>query len=164
MANYETYIRPEPVRRTNPRMAAGDRMIVRAFQRLGGVSLIVAALALWLMPGSNWAADLMLFKLVLSVSGVLAGTGLLLASCRMGAPFVELDPKQGAVRVLRPRPGQAPIELQSCAFADLSLVERRGPFVRLWDADQRFLAEVTLEDKDTLVPVLAGLRAAGKVV
>lgn len=148
----------EPVR-----VADGARMIVRGIQRLLGVSLTLAALAIWLMPGASWESDLMLFKLILSLTAVIAGLGLVGASAAPKAPEIEIDTIRREVRVVRRLRGAPADVLQTCSFGDLSRAEHVGNIVRLWDAAGTLLAEASLTDRETLSSLLAGLRDAGKL-
>ena len=54
--------------------------------------------------------------------------------------------------------------LQQCKYAELGLVERRGPHLRFWTREMSLLAEVTLEEGPVLSQVLDGLRSAGKII
>ncbi len=144
-------------------MADGGRMVVRAVQRLLGVALTLAAIGIWVAPGASWESDVMLFKLVLSVTALLAGFGLMHTSSTPSAPEVEIDTIRREVRLLRTAGDGSAEVLQRCAFADLSRAEQRGGHVRLWGQSGALLAEVTLTDRGVLKSLLAGLRDAGKL-
>ncbi len=148
----------EPVR-----MADGGRMIVRGVQRLVGVSLTIAALGLWLAPGSSWENDIMLFKLILSITAVIAGLGLVSSSSTPRAPEVEIDTIRREVRLVRRLRGAAPVILKSCAFDKLAKAEHKGTNVRLWDEAGVFLAEVNLTDRAALSSLVSGLRDVAKL-
>ncbi len=145
------------------RIADGGRMIVRGAQRLIGVSLLIAALGVWIAPGATWDADIMLFKLILSVVGVIAGMGLISASGTPRAPEVHIDTIRREVRLVRRLRGSEPLVLQSCAFADLAHAEQDGSNVSLWDKGGIFLAEVSLTDRTALSSLVAGLQDEGKL-
>lgn len=139
-------------------------MIVRAAQRLMGTALAMAALGLWFGPGASWEADVMLFKLILSVTAALAAIGLLLASSAPKPPEVEFDLIRREVRLMRNAGRRNAVILQRCAFADLSGVEWDGPHLRLWDAERRLLAEAMIDDRSALGSLINALRDAGKGV
>lgn len=145
------------------RMADGGRMIARGAQRLVGVSLTLAALGLWLAPGSSWESDVMLFKLILSLTAIIAGLGLISQGASPRAPEVEVDTIRREVRLVRRQRGMEDQVLQSSSFADLAHAEHEGTNVRLWDPAGRFLAEVSLTDRNALTSLVAGLRDAGKL-
>ncbi|MGC1495107.1 MAG: hypothetical protein WA790_04810 [Sulfitobacter sp.] len=145
------------------RIVGGGRMLVRAAQRLMGVALIIAALGLWLAPGASWESDVMLFKLILSITAGLAGLGLMQSSATPQAPEVEIDTIRREVRLVRrAKDGHSDV-LQRCAFAELGRVEREGAHVRLWDSSNTFLAEVSLSDRSAMSSLVSGLRDAGKL-
>lgn len=148
----------EPVASTS-----GGRLILRFLQRIVGFALTLAALALWLAPGTSWESDVMLFKLILSITSVAAGLGLMHASAQPLAPEVEIDLIRREIRVVRRDRGAGASILEQCSFADLGKVERDGPFIRLWDARHNLIAEVTLTDAQVQRNLLAGLRDAGKL-
>ena len=146
------------------RLADGSRMVVRAGQRLIGAAILIAAAGLWLLPAGGWDAGVVLFKLVLSLTGVLAGLCLLQASATPDAPQIEIDVENRELRLIRTLRAGRVVVLRRCKFADLSHAERRGAHLRLWDETDRLMAEVTLTERDTLRAVVGGLRAAGKLV
>lgn len=145
------------------RIADGARMIVRGVQRLFAVSLMLAIVALWFAPGSSWDPDVLLFKLVLSIVAGMGAIGFLLSSVRPEAPEVEIDTAAETVRLVRQDSGHGRVVLQSCAFRDLTQVERDGSILRLWDQDGVFIAEFMLSDKMALTSLVRGLRRAGKL-
>lgn len=145
------------------RMVNGARMILRGLQRLLGVSLTLAAILLWIAPGSSWESDILLFKLILTLTAVLAGIGFMSASIRPDAPEIEIDVVRREVRLVRHSRGFAPVVLKTCSFAGLSRAEQSGPIVRLWDRGGVFLAEVSLTDKNVLRTLVHGLRDEGKL-
>lgn len=145
------------------RIADGGRMLVRAAQRLSGVALVVAALGLWIAPGSSWESEIMLFKLILSITAVLAGFGLMQSSAKPNTPEVKIDLIRREVRLVRVLKGGPEEVLQRCAFADLARAERDGMHVRLWNHNDVLLAEVSLPDRAAMASLVSGLRASGKL-
>ncbi|KIN60732.1 hypothetical protein Z945_1711 [Sulfitobacter noctilucae] len=145
------------------RMADGGRMIIRGSQRLLGAALILSAFGLWLAPGAAWESDVMLFKLILSVTAVIAGVAMMQTSATPPPPEIEIDTIRREVRLVRYVRGQSPVVLQSSGFATLAQVEHDGTNIRLWDAAGVFLAEVNLSDRAARNSLLAGLRDAGKL-
>ncbi len=145
------------------RMADGGRMIVRGSQRLLGAALTLAAIGLWLAPGAAWESDVMLFKLILSLTAVIAGIAMMHASATPPAPEIEIDTVRREVRLVRHIRGEGRVVLQSSAFDTLAHAEHEGTNVRLWDGSGVFLAEVSLTDRAAHNSLLAGLRDAGKL-
>ncbi|MGB3247238.1 MAG: hypothetical protein WBB25_22110 [Sulfitobacter sp.] len=112
---------PQPQTVLTARLVGGGRMIVRAVQRLFGVALTMAAITIWMAPGATWESDVMLFKLILSLTAVLAGLGLMVSSKAPGAGRSEIP--VSADRVFAGR-GQAalnwpstPLRFSECAPA-----------------------------------------------
>ncbi|MEM7521432.1 MAG: hypothetical protein AAF307_10380 [Pseudomonadota bacterium] len=148
----------EPVR-----MVDGTRMIARGIQRLLGAALALAAVGLWVAPGSSWDNDILLFKLILSLTAVFAGIGLMSASAKPRAPEVQIDTIRREVRLVRRMTGAAPVVLQSCRFDELAQAEFDGATVKLWDTEGVFLADVCPTDRNALSSLVSGLRDAGKI-
>lgn len=145
------------------RAADGGRMLVRAAQRLTGVALVIAALGLWLAPGASWENDVMLFKLILSLTAGLAGLGLMQSSATPNTPEIEIDTIRREVRLVRLVKDGKNIVLHRCAFSELARAEQDGVHVRLWDKTNALLAEVSLTDRTAMISLMSGLRAAGKL-
>lgn len=148
----------EPVR-----VVDGWRMIARGLQRLAGAALALAAVGLWAAPGSSWESDVLLFKLILSLTAILAGIGLMSASAKPSAPEIEIDTIRREVRLVRRMRGETPVLLETCRFDELAHVEFDGASVNLWDSKGEFLAEVCPTDRKALTSLIAGLRDAGKI-
>lgn len=146
------------------RMVDGGRLIMRGLQRMLGVALTLAAVGIWIAPGASWESDIMLFKLVLSLTALLAGLGIMQTSRKAAKPEVEIDTIRREVRVVRMGASGAPILLQRCPFGDLSRAEQDGNHVRMFGPDKNLLAEVTLTSRATLVSLITGLHNAGKLV
>jgi hypothetical protein len=144
------------------RMVDGGRMLVRGAQRVAGAALLLSAIGIWLIPASV-QHDVMLFRLMLSVAAAVAGVGMMLASGRPDMPAVQIDTIRREVSLVRPGYRGASAVLQRCTFGDLSRAEVDGTCVRLWDADERLIAEISLTKGPTLNSLLAGLRDAGKI-
>lgn len=58
---------------------AGANHLFRAVSTLFGAALVLAALGLWLVPGSSWSAELMLIKLSMTALFALGGLSFLQA-------------------------------------------------------------------------------------
>jgi|TARA_B110000908_G_C10202779_1_gene426144 hypothetical protein len=69
----------------------GGRLIVRGGQSLLGAALILAAAGLWVMPGSEFSGDVMLMKLVLSLTAAFIGIMLTQQAKIPATPEVEID-------------------------------------------------------------------------
>ncbi|MGC3936913.1 hypothetical protein ACOTTU_03815 [Roseobacter sp. EG26] len=150
-------IAPQPVRTTD-----GSRMLMRGAQGVIGAALILTALGLWFAPGASWDHELMLFKLLASAVGGMAGIALLQGFVRPAAPRVEVDTIRHEVRLVRTR-GKDRFVLDRCAFKDLTNVENSGTYVKLWGKNDALLAEVAASDRVAHRSLVTALRVAGKL-
>ncbi|MFT6673932.1 MAG: hypothetical protein ACJAVM_000103 [Sulfitobacter sp.] len=140
-----------------------DCVIQRGVQRLAGVSLMMAAAGLWVLPGSNLETEVMLFKLGLSVTGALAGAGLMQASSNARKPVVEIDTIRREVRLMHPDRNTSGKVLKRCKFDHLARAAREGNIVRLWDENNVLLVEMTLNSRQALSSLVGALRDVGKL-
>jgi hypothetical protein len=140
----------------------GARSLVRVIRRVGGAGLILAAVGLWVMPGSNWAAEVLLIKLVLSLVSGFVGLALVQNGATKDRPEVEIDVVRRRVQLVSRAPGRD-IVLYACSFAELGRAEKHMNSVTLWDANGNILAEVVPADRTVLRSLVSGLRDAGKL-
>ena len=160
-----TQFTPQPSIETQPaHMLDGSRLLTRGAQRLVGVAMIAAAIGLWVMPGSSFDSDLLLFKLLLSIVAGLVAIGLLQSAAPKATPYVEIDTVRREVRLMRNTRSEAAELVQRCPFEDLSKVEREGVHLRMWDAEGVFLAEVAMTEYDVFERLSSALRDSGKTV
>lgn len=147
------------------RSLRAHRMLTCTLKFAGGGALMVAALALWLMPGSSVAADLIVPKLALTCFLVIAALPLLrpLTATPSVAPSVQIDSIRREVRILRPATADQPHTVETCTFGALSKVERAGASLRFFGPDGGLLTEVTLGRRDVLNSVVGGLQDAKKL-
>ena len=83
-ATFES-IGPQPVS-----MLDGSRMLMRGVQGVVGFALILTAVGLWVAPGANWSQELLLIKLLASVTGAMLGVALLQSlDCDTGTFVVD---------------------------------------------------------------------------
>lgn len=143
--------------RINPlRLMDNARSLMRLVQRLIGAALVLAALALWALPGASWASDLLLFKLAFSLAMGFSGLALWQMGTASRQVEIELDTETYEVRVIMNVMGRS-IDIMQCRFNDLQRVEIEKNILRLWDGGGNFLAEVDMvrpEVKDRLMRAL----------
>ena len=140
----------------------GGRLVVRSGQSLLGVALILAAVGLWIMPGSDLSNDVMLMKLVLSV--VAAGIGISLShnAKTESAPSVEIDMVRREIRLVRSK-RDGSNDRKRFKFADLDAAEVDGNHFTLWGRHNAVLAEVDIKDPRLHRSLKGALQDAGKL-
>ena len=162
MTTQTAFARSSLVLTAPTRVMDGAGVLLRGLQRLLGVSLMLAAVLLWVAPGATWESDILLFKLVLTLTGLMAGIGFLTNTVAVDTPDVEIDVSRREVRLVSRARGEV-TTLKTCSFGRLSKVERTGPVLRLWDESGAFLAEVTMMDEAMLKDLVHGLKDEGKL-
>jgi hypothetical protein len=140
----------------------GSRLVVRATQAFIGAVLILAAVGLWAMPGSDWSGDLLLIKLVLSLMMVLGGIAMLHTPNTSIAPEIEIDTIRREVRVVR-RGDDGDDVLSAHKFADLERAEMQGAHMVLWAKGGVMLAEVAMSDPKIRSSLTSAMMQAGKL-
>lgn len=146
----------------NPlRLVDGARSVMRTVQRFFGASLVLAAFGLWIAPGANWAMDLALIKLTVSLAMGFSGLALWQLGSNAGRFEIELDTKTNEVRMMRMIHGRMRPVVR-CRFAEMGRVEQDGDILRLWDSENNFLAEVELCEAQMRARLLEAFRQAGQ--
>lgn len=147
------------------RTVDGARWLARGFAQFVGVVLVLVAFGLWLLPNTQWEADLTLMKLGISLFVGFAGLALLDAGRAQRMVEVQIDTTKGEVRLVRSAKRQPSAQevISRARFEDLGPAEHRGEMVHLWAGDGGLVAEVALSDPGTRTELLNALRAAGKL-
>jgi len=141
----------------------GARAIGRLAMTVLGVSLLIAAVMLWVAPGASFDADLAVMKAVLTAVMAAAGWAAISAGrTRAVQQEVEVDLVRREVRLVVRHSGGDEVQ-RTCAFADLGAAEAAHGVIGLWDADGVHLADVALRDKVTARLLTSALRDAGKL-
>lgn len=125
-----------------------------------GVTLLVAAGGLWLVPGASFDPALMLIKIGLSVFFGLGGTMFLLAARRAPHPEVELDARRGRMRVIeRNERGRVTSSL-TVSYDDLSEVDFRDGMLIARDHHGQPVVEMPVEHAGDMDDIRAALGPA----
>lgn len=140
----------------------GGRLMVRGSQSLLGAALMLSAAGLWIAPGSDWSADLLLIKLVISLVIGFSGLALVQQGKTPRAPEVEIDTVRREVRVVR-RTLHGDELVSRTKFENLNRAEMNGAHMILWGAQDEMLAEVAMTDPGIRRSLVSGLSAAGKL-
>ena len=133
-------------------------------QRAFGAILALAALSLWVAPGSQMGGDTMTFRIALSALSLIAGV-LIICAARMPAePEIEIDTAQAELRMVRPGPFGNRNVVERLSFDALGRVQRDGERLKFWDASGSFLAYVELRDRTVREALVARLHGCGHAV
>ena len=122
--------------------------IVALLSRIAGTALVIGAGAMWLMPGSQMAADLMLIKLGLSVIFLLIGLAMLMIHHVDNRPDAYFDPVRNEVRVLRRDKRGRPQSVLRRGYDSLGSARFRDRMVEIFDVDGSLLMRLPVEDRD----------------
>lgn len=131
-------------------------------RKIVGGGLLLASFGLWLEPGAQASADLLLMKMGLSLS--LGFVGLAMMQTRSAYPGreVEIDTVRREVRLIRGH-GRKRAVVRSTAIRDLGKAEQLGDMVRLSAANGEPLADVSLLDPTVRTSLCGALKDAGKL-
>ena len=140
----------------------GGRLMVRGSQSLLGAALMLSAAGLWIAPGSDWSADLLLIKLVVSLVIGFSGLALLQQGKTPAAPEVEVDVVRREVRLVR-RTLRGDELVSRTKYEDLARAELNGAHLILWGQGDVMLAEIGLSDPSIRRSLVSGLSDAGKL-
>lgn len=131
-------------------------------RKIAGAALLLAGLGLWLEPGAQFDAELLLMKLGVSLTFGFAGLALMQTRTGSSGQEVEIDTLRREVRLIRSQ-GRKRVMLRRTAIRDLGRAEQVGDMVRLTAANGDFLAEVSLADAAVRSSLCGALRDAGKL-
>lgn len=136
--------------------------MVRGSMSFLGAALMLAAAGLWIAPGSDWSADLLLIKLVVSLVIGFTGLALLQQGQTPAAAEVEVDTVRREIRLVR-RSLRGDELVSRTKYEDMDRAELNGAHLILWGQDDVMLAEVALTDPVLRRSLLSGLSDAGKL-
>lgn len=116
--------------------------------RLAGVALILGSGALWVVPGSDAAGELMLLKLGISIFFFFCGLTFLMHAPREQQPDAHFDPIRKEVRVLqRNRQGQPETVLRR-SYDSLGRASFSCNSVEFFDGDGALLMRLLIDDAE----------------
>jgi|HotLakDrversion3_2_1075589.scaffolds.fasta_scaffold02170_2 hypothetical protein len=122
--------------------------LLRAVAVFLGVSFVFGAVGLWVVPGSSYAADIILMKVLISMTCLYVGVVLIQVGEEVGKPEVHLDTLRREVRLVeRARNGSGKL-LGLHPFADLSGLELKGNRLIIHNREGELLASVELESEE----------------
>ena len=128
-------------------------LLADAVRKIFAYSLHFSAGALWLWPGSNWAADLIAMKVAVAVALVIMAMILLLKRAEK-APEVHVDVVRKEVRVIE-RNGRKKTLQRYFRFSDLADIYVQDHALHLIDTKGAPLAVIALDPTEDPNQVLS---------
>jgi hypothetical protein len=113
-----------------------------------GTALVFSAAGMWLMPGSQVTADLMLIKLGASLFFFLCGLALLMRNHSDNQPDAYFDPIRSEVRVLQKNDRGRPQMVLCRSYESLGSVVFKSTAVELFDIDGSLLMRLLISDPE----------------
>lgn len=114
--------------------------------RIAGTALILSASGIWLLPGSQVAADLMLLKFGTAVFFLFCGLALLMRNHEHNQPDAFFDPKRSEVRVMQKNNRGRPEVIMRRSYESLGSVDFSNDKVELFDVDGSLLMKLIVDD------------------
>lgn len=127
----------------------GGAAMMTVIFRICGTALILTAPALWILPGSTVAADLMLMKLGITLFFFLCGLALLMRNHEDAQPQVFFDPIRRELRVLQMNNRGRPETILRRGYDTLGAAHITKRSLELWDVDGSILMRLPLPDANS---------------
>jgi len=144
---------------TPVRVAFGPRFpLVPTLFRAAGTFLILVASAMWLLPGSQLSADLVVMKLGASLFFLFCGLALVMIHHADNTPEVCFDPIRRELRVLVKSADGTPRTVMRRSYESLGRVAFHKTRIELYDFDGRLLMALRVGDPARRAGVEAQLR------
>lgn len=116
--------------------------------RVAGTALIFSSAAMWVMPGSQLGADILLIKLGLSITFLLSGLAMVMIHHVDNRPDAYFDPIRNEVRVLQKDKRGRPRSVMRRQYDTLGCARFRDHLVEIFDLDGTLLMRLPVEDND----------------
>lgn len=117
---------------------------LRLFHVFAGSVLLITALGLWAVPGSDWNKVAQLAKLFMTATAVIAGVALILPS-RRRFPEVQLDPRAERLEVVERSDLGRIMRRETYTYDELSEVDVRDGVFIARDHQGRSVVELPLD-------------------
>lgn len=124
----------------------GNGSVLDIIFRVCGTALVLTAPALWVLPGSSFASDLVLMKIGMTLFFFLCGLALLMRNHVDAQPEVYFDPIRREMRVLQMNARGRPETILRRSYDTLGAVNITKKAMELWDLDGSILMRLTLHD------------------
>lgn len=116
--------------------------------RVVGTALIIGAAGMWVMPGSQGAADLVLMKLGTSLFFLLCGLALLMLNHADNQPDAYFDPIRREVRIVQKNHRGRPQIVLRRSYESMGSARFRSNWVEIFDMDGSLLMRLPVENAD----------------
>lgn len=127
----------------------GNKAVLHTVFRIAGTALILTAPALWVLPGSNLGADMLLMKFGVTLFFFLCGLALLMRNHVDAQPMVYFDPIRREMRILQLNDKGRPETILRRSYDSLGAAHITAKTVELWDVDGTVLMRLPLRDAET---------------
>ena len=116
--------------------------------RIIGTALVLSAAGMWLMPGSQYGAEVVLIKLGVSVFFFLCGLALLMRNHQDAQPDAYFDSIRNEVRVLQKNNRGRPQTVLRRSYDTLGVAKFTENTVEMYDLDGSMLMRLPIDDAD----------------
>jgi hypothetical protein len=128
--------------------------------RIIGTALVLSAAGMWLMPGSQYAPEVVLIKLGVSLFAFLCGLALLMRNHQDNQPDAYFDPIRSEVRVLQKNNRGRPQTVLRRSYDTLGSARFTDNMLEMYDVDGSMLMRLPIESaeiRDALRVQLSGV-------
>ena len=125
-----------------------DVTVVSVFLRILGTALILSAALMWILPGVEGDAQMVLIKLGFSIFLLFCGLAVLMWNHPDARPDAYFDPIRREVRVLQRNSKGRPQTVLRRSYDTLGAVKFHDKLVELHDMDGSILMRLTLGSAD----------------
>lgn len=116
--------------------------------QISGTALILSAPGMWLMPGSQYEAEVVLFKLGVSLFSFLCGLALLMRNHVDNQPEAYFDPIRSELRVLQKNDRGRPQTVLRRSYDTLGCARFTDKIVEMYDLDGSLLMRLPIDNAE----------------
>jgi len=117
--------------------------------QVAGTALVIGAAAMWILPGSDLTAEMVLMKFGSSLFLFLCGLALLMRNHNEAQPRVYFDPVRREVRVLKKNNHGRPETILQRRYDQIGTARFGNRSVEFWDLDGGILMRLNLRDGES---------------
>jgi hypothetical protein len=116
--------------------------------RILGTAMVLSASGMWLMPGAQYASELVLIKLGVSIFIFLLGLALLMRNHSDNQPDAYFDPVRGELRVLQKNSRGRPQTVLRRSYDTLGSARFTNDTLEMYDVDGSILMRLPIENAE----------------